>query len=111
MRIGNVIRKDQVITITNIRKVIRDGFSVSEASWADEANILYIDKAQEITSIFSLDSFTAISNKLYEISGAIDVSASSKQRVLIEKNDGTILERVAGDWKLIPNSSSINFPN
>lgn len=111
LRIGNVIRKDQVITITNIRKVIRDGFSVSEASWADEANILYIDKAQEITSIFSLDSFTAISNKLYEISGAIDVSASSKQRVLIEKNDGTILERVAGDWKLIPNSSSINFPN
>ncbi|MFM1826347.1 MAG: hypothetical protein RLZZ37_982 [Actinomycetota bacterium] len=111
LRIANVIRNPGTIVLTNIQKIMRDGFSITKAIWQDESTILYLDSGSQPVNVNSLDIFTGQSRNIYSINGVQDIAGTARQSTLLEINDGTILQRVTGEWKVIPNSKSPNYPN
>ncbi|MFM8211683.1 MAG: GerMN domain-containing protein [Actinomycetes bacterium] len=111
LRIGNVIRNPGTIILTNIQKLMRDGFSISKAIWQDETTVLYLDSATQLANIYSLDIFTGISRNIYSINGVQDLAGTTRKSTLLEINDGTVLQRVSGQWEVIPNAKSPNYPN
>ncbi len=111
LRMANVIRNPGTIVLTNIQKVMRDGFSISKAVWQDESTVLYFDSRTQPVNIYSLDIFTGLSRNIYSVNGVEDIAGTARQATLLELNDGTILQRVTGEWKVIPNSKSPNYPN
>ncbi|MFM2116171.1 MAG: hypothetical protein RIQ80_270, partial [Actinomycetota bacterium] len=94
-----------------IRKIMRDGFSITKAVWQDETNILYLDSGSQPVNVYSLDISTGASRNIYSINGAQDIASRSGQVTMLEINDGTILQRITGEWKVISNSQSPNYPN
>ena len=111
LRIANVIRNPGTIILTNIQKLMRDGFSISKAIWQDETKVLYLDSATQLANIYSLDIFTGISRNIYSINGVQDLAGTTRKSTLLEINDGTVLQRVSGQWEVIPNAKSPNYPN
>ena len=111
LRLANVIRNPDTIVLTNIRKIMRDGFSITKAVWQDETNILYLDSGSQPVNVYSLDISTGASRNIYSINGVQDIASRSGQVTMLEINDGTILQRVTGEWKVISNSQSPNYPN
>jgi len=111
LRMANVIRNPGTIVLTNIQKVMRDGFSISKAVWQDESTVLYFNSRTQPVNIYSLDIFTGLSRNIYSVNGVEDIAGTARQATLLELNDGTILQRVTGEWKVIPNSKSPNYPN
>ncbi|MFZ9227918.1 MAG: GerMN domain-containing protein [Candidatus Nanopelagicales bacterium] len=111
LRLANVIRNPDTIVLTNIRKIMRDGFSITKAVWQDETNILYLDSGSQPVNVYSLDISTGASRNIYSINGVQDIASRSGQATMLEINDGTILQRVTGEWKVISNSQSPNYPN
>lgn len=111
LRIANVIRNPGTIILTNIQKLMRDGFSISKAIWQDETTVLYLDSATQLANIYSLDIFTGISRNIYSINGVQDLAGTARKSTLLEINDGTVLQRVSGQWEVIPNAKSPNYPN
>ncbi len=111
LRLANIIRNPDTIVLTNIRKIMRDGFSITKAVWQDETNILYLDSGSQPVNVYSLDISTGASRNIYSINGVQDIASRSGQVTMLEINDGTILQRVTGEWKVISNSQSPNYPN
>ena len=111
LRIANVIRNPGTIILTNIQKLMRDGFSISKAIWQDETTVLYLDSATQLANIYSLDIFTGISRNIYSINGVQDLAGTTRKSTLLEINDGTVLQRVSGQWEVIPNAKSPSYPN
>ena len=111
LRIANVIRNPGTIILTNIQKLMRDGFSISKAIWQDETTVLYLDSATQLANIYSLDIFTGISRNIYSINGVQDLAGTTRKSTLLEINDGTVLQRASGQWEVIPNAKSPNYPN
>ena len=111
LRIANVIRNPGTITLTNIRKLMRDGFSISKAIWQDETTVLYLDSVSQLANIYSLDIFTGTSRNIYSLNGVQDLAGTARKPTLVEINDGTVLQRVTGQWEVIPNAKSPNYPN
>ena len=111
LRIANIVRNPGTITLTNIQKIMRDGFSISKAIWQDETTILYLNNDDKPSNIYSLDIFTGLSRNIYSINGVQDLAGTSRQIPLLEINDGSVLQRVTGEWVVIPNAKSPNYPN
>jgi hypothetical protein len=111
LRMANVIRNPGTIVLTNIQKIMRDGFSISKAIWQDESTVLYFDSRTQPVNIYSLDIFTGLSRNIYSVNGVEDIAGTARQATFLEINDGTVLQRVTGEWKTIPNSKSPNYPN
>ncbi len=98
LRLGTIVRDDLSIKINNLRKITRDGFAVSQATWQDETNVLYLDNSVEPATLFTVDSFTGISKSLYSQSGTNNIASTVKKPLLLSLSDGSLLERVSGDW-------------
>lgn len=111
LRIANVKRNLDSIVLTNIQKIMRDGFSISKASWQDETTVVYLDNSTQPVNIYNLDIFTGISRNIYTINGAQDLATSNRQPTLVEINDGTILQRVSGEWQTIPDAINPSYPH
>lgn len=111
LRIANVIRNFDSIVLTNIQKIMRDGFSISKASWQDETTVVYLDNSTQPANIFNLDIFTGISRNIYSINGAQDIATSNRQPTLVEINDGTVLQRISGEWQIIAKATKPSYPH
>ena len=98
LRIGTIIRDDQRIKIINVRKLIRDGFSVTQATWQDSEYVLYLDNFSEPANIYSIDSFTGVSKSLYSQIGSRNLASVIKKPTYLTLEDGSILERISGEW-------------
>ena len=98
LRIGTIVRDDQSIKIVNVRKLIRDGFSVTQATWQDSEYVLYLDNFSEPANIYSIDSFTGVSKSLYSQIGSRNLASVIKKPTYLTLEDGSILERISGEW-------------
>jgi hypothetical protein len=98
LRIGTIVRDDQSIKIIYVRKLIRDGFSVTQATWQDSGIVLYLDNLSEPASIYSIDAFTGFSKSLYSQLGTRNLASVIKKPTYLTLEDGSLLERVSGEW-------------
>jgi len=98
LRIGTIVRDDQSIKIIYVRKLIRDGFSVTQATWQDSGIVLYLDNLSEPASIYSIDTFTGFSKSLYSQLGTRNLASVIKRPTYLTLEDGSLLERVSGEW-------------
>jgi hypothetical protein len=98
LRIGTIVRDDQSIKIIYVRKLIRDGFSVTQATWQDSETVLYLDNFSEPASIYSVDTFTGFSKSLYSQLGSRNLASVIKKPTYLTLEDGSLLERVSGEW-------------
>ena len=98
LRFGTIVREDENIKINYLRKVIRDGFSVKQAIWQDESSILYLEDSGDIANIYSLDLFTGVSKLLHSQLGATNIASSAAKPLLVSLEDGSMIERISGDW-------------
>jgi hypothetical protein len=98
LRIGTIVRDDQSIKIIYVRKLIRDGFSVTQATWQDSGIVLYLDNLSEPASIYSIDTFTGFSKSLYSQLGTRNLASVIKKPAYLTLEDGSLLERVSGEW-------------
>jgi len=98
LRIGTIVRDDQSIKIIYVRKLIRDGFSVTQATWQDSGIVLYLDNLSEPASIYSIDTFTGFSRSLYSQLGTRNLASVIKKPTYLTLEDGSLLERVSGEW-------------
>jgi hypothetical protein len=48
LRIGTIVRDDQSIKIIYVRKLIREGFSIAQATWQDSEFVLWPDFLMKI---------------------------------------------------------------
>ena len=110
LRIGTIIRDDQSIKIVNVRKLIRDGFSVTQATWQDSEIVLYLDNNLEPASIYSVDSFTGTSKSLYSQLGSRNVASVIKKPTYLTLEDGSLLERISGEWISRGNLINATYP-
>lgn len=110
LRLGTIVRQDLSIKINNLRKITRDGFAVSQATWQDETNVLYLDNSVEPATLFTVDSFTGISKSLYSQSGTTNIASAVKKPLLLSLSDGSLLERVSGDWVNRGNLTNASYP-
>jgi len=110
LRLGTIVREDLSIKINNLRKITRDGFAVSQATWQDETNVLYLDNSVEPATLFTVDSFTGISKSLYSQSGTTNIASAVKKPLLLSLSDGSLLERVSGDWVNRGNLTNASYP-
>jgi hypothetical protein len=110
LRLGTIVREDLSIKINNLRKITRDGFAVSQATWQDETNVLYLDNSVEPATLFTVDSFTGISKSLYSQSGTTSIASAVKKPLLLSLSDGSLLERVSGDWVNRGNLTNASYP-
>lgn len=98
LRIGTIVRDDQSIKIIYVRKLIRDGFSVTQATWQDSEIVLYLDNFSEPANIYSVDTFTGFSKSLYSQLGTQNLASVIKKPTYLTLEDGSLLERVRGEW-------------
>jgi len=98
LRIGTIVRDDQSIKIIYVRKLIRDGFSVTQATWQDSGIVLYLDNLSEPAIIYSIDTFTGFSKSLYSQLGTRNLASVIKKPTYLTLEDGSLLERVSGEW-------------
>lgn len=98
LRIGTIVRDDQSIKIINVRKLIRDGYSVAQATWQDSEIVLYLDNFSEPANIYSIDTFTGVSKLLYSQIGSRNLASVIKKPTYLTLEDGSILERISGEW-------------
>ncbi|GDX17822.1 hypothetical protein LBMAG05_11180 [Actinomycetes bacterium] len=98
LRIGTIVRDDQSIKIINVRKLIRDGYSVAQATWQDSEIVLYLDNFLEPANIYSIDTFTGVSKLLYSQIGSQNLASVIKKPTYLTLEDGSILERISGEW-------------
>jgi len=110
LRLGTIVREDLSIKINNLRKITRDGFAVSQATWQDETNVLYLDNSVEPATLFTVDSFTGMTKSLYSQSGTTNIASAVKKPVLLSLGDGSLLERVSGDWVNRGNLTNASYP-
>jgi hypothetical protein len=110
LRIGTIIRDDQSIKIVNVRKLIRDGFSVTQATWQDSEIVLYLDNNLETASIYSVDSFTGTSKSLYSQLGSRNLASVFKKPTYLTLEDGSLLERISGEWISRGNLINATYP-
>jgi hypothetical protein len=98
LRLGTIVRDEQSININFLRKVVRDGFSVNNATWQDEVTLLYLDKSEDPASINAVDTFTGLSKTLYTQSGAVNLAGVTKKPLFLTLITDTLIERVSGNW-------------
>lgn len=98
LRIGTIVRDDQSIKIIYVRKLIRDGFSVTQATWQDSEIVLYLDNFSEPANIYSVDTFTGFSKSLYSQLGTQNLASVIKKPTYLTLEDGSLLERFSGEW-------------
>lgn len=110
LRLGTIVREDLSIKINNLRKITRDGFAVSQATWQDETNVLYLDNSVEPATLFTVDSFTGMTKSLYSQSGTTNIASAVKKPLLLSLSDGSLLERVSGDWVNRGNLTNASYP-
>ena len=110
LRIGTIVREDQNIKIINVRKLIRDGFSVTQATWQDSEYVLYLDNFSEPANIYSIDSFTGVSKSLYSQIGSRNLASVIKKPTYLTLEDGSILERISGEWISRGNFVNATYP-
>jgi hypothetical protein len=110
LRIGTIVRDDQSIKIIYVRKLIRDGFSVTQATWQDSETVLYLDNFSEPASIYSVDTFTGFSKSLYSQLGSRNLASVFKKPTYLTLEDGSLLERVSGDWMSRGNLINATYP-
>jgi hypothetical protein len=110
LRIGTIVRDDQNIKIINVRKLIRDGFSVTQATWQDSEYVLYLDNFSETANIYSIDSFTGVSKSLYSQIGSRNLASVIKKPTYLTLEDGSILERISGEWISRGNFVNATYP-
>jgi hypothetical protein len=110
LRIGTIVRDDQSIKIIYVRKLIRDGFSVTQATWQDSEIVLYLDNFSEPASIYSVDTFTGFSKSLYSQLGSRNLASVIKKPTYLTLEDGSLLERVSGEWLGRGNLINATYP-
>ena len=110
LRIGTIVRDNQNIKIINVRKLIRDGFSVTQATWQDSEYVLYLDNFSEPANIYSIDSFTGVSKSLYSQIGSRNLASVIKKPTYLTLEDGSILERISGEWISRGNFVNATYP-
>ena len=110
LRIGTIVRDDQSIKIINVRKLIRDGFSVAQATWQDSDIVLYLDNFSEPANIYSIDTFTGFSRTLYSQIGSRNIASVIKKPTYLTLEDGSILERISGEWISRGNLINATYP-
>ena len=110
LRIGTIVRDDQSIKIIYVRKLIRDGFSVTQATWQDSEIVLYLDNLSEPANIYSVDTFTGFSKSLYSQLGSRNLASVIKKPTYLSLEDGSLLERVSGEWIVRGNLINAAYP-
>ena len=110
LRIGTIVRDDQSIKIIYVRKLIRDGFSVTQATWQDSEIVLYLDNFSEPANIYSVDTFTGFSKSLYSQLGSRNLASVIKKPTYLTLEDGSLLERVSGEWLGRGNLINATYP-
>jgi hypothetical protein len=110
LRIGTIVRDDQSIKIIYVRKLIRDGFSVTQATWQDSEIVLYLDNLSEPASVNSVDTFTGFYKSLYSQLGSINLASVIKKPTYLTLEDGSLLERVSGEWIVRGNLINASYP-
>jgi len=110
LRIGTIVRDDQSIKIINVRKLVRDGFSVAQATWQDSEYVLYLDNFSEPANIYSIDSFTGVSKSLYSQIGSRNLASVIKKPTYLTLEGGSILERISGEWISRGNFINASYP-
>jgi hypothetical protein len=110
LRIGTIVRDDQSIKIIYVRKLVRDGFSVTQATWQDTEIVLYLDNFSEPASIYSVDTFTRFSKPLYSQIDSRNIASVIKKPTYLTLEDGSILERVSGEWISRGNLINATYP-
>ena len=110
LRIGTIVRDDQSIKIINVRKLIRDGYSVTQATWQDSEIVLYLDNFSELANIYSIDTFTGFSKLLYSQIGSRNLASVIKKPTYLTLEDGSILERISGEWISRGNLINASYP-
>ena len=110
LRIGTIVRDDQSIKIIYVRKLIREGFSIAQATWQDSEFVLYLDNISEPANIYSVDTFTGSSKTLYSQIGSRNIASVIKKPTYLTLEDGSILERVSGEWISRGNLINATYP-
>jgi hypothetical protein len=110
LRIGTIVRDDQSIKIIYARKLIRDGFSVTQATWLDSEFVLYLDNVSEPANIYSVDTFSGFSTTLYSQIGSRNLASVIKKPTYLTLDDGSILERISGEWVSRGNLINATYP-
>jgi hypothetical protein len=110
LRIGTIVRDDQSIKIINVKKIIRDGYSVTQATWQDSEFVLYLDNFSEPANIYSIDTFTGVSKSLYSQIGSRNLASVIKKPTYLTMEDGSILERISGEWISRGNLINASYP-
>jgi len=110
LRIGTIVRDDQSIKIINVRKLIRDGYSVTQATWQDAEIVLYLDNFSEPANVYSIDTFTGFSKSLYSQIGSRNLASVIKKPTYLTLEDGSILERISGEWISRGNLINASYP-
>ena len=106
LRLGTISREDKNIKIGYIRKLIKDGFSVSQATWQDSSTVLFIDNFSDPASVLSVDVFNGLSKSLYTQIGSVNIASALKKETFLTLDNGLLLERKSGEW--ITRGSLIN---
>jgi hypothetical protein len=110
LRISTIVRDDQSIKIIYARKLIRDGFSVTQATWLDSEFVLYLDNVSEPANIYSVDTFSGFSTTLYSQIGSRNLASVIKKPTYLTLEDGSILERISGEWVSRGNLINATYP-
>ena len=110
LRIGTIVRDDQSIKIINVKKIIRDGYSVTQATWQDSEFVLYLDNFSEPANIYSIDTFTGVFKSLYSQIGSRNLASVIKKPTYLTMEDGSILERISGEWISRGNLINASYP-
>jgi hypothetical protein len=107
---GTIVRDDQRVKIVNVNKLIKDGFSVTQATWQDSEFVLYLDNFSEPTNIYSVDTFSGFSKSLYSQIGSRNLASVIKKPTYLTLEDGSILERISGEWISRGNLINATYP-
>lgn len=110
LRLGTIVRDEQSIKINYLRKVIRDGFGISDATWQDEITLLFLDNSQDLVNINAVDTFTGLSKTLYSESGVTSIAGITKKPLFLSLENSLIAERISGSWVERGNLSNPTYP-
>ncbi len=108
--LGIINRELQSIGISNIQRISNDNFSVKSATWQDEKNIVYLDASNENTNIYSLNTLNGAVKNISTLSGASSVAISPYKTLLIGTEDGTLQQRLNGNWEILGNFINPTYP-
>jgi len=108
--LGIINRELQSIGISNIQRISNDNFSVKSATWQDEKNIVYLDASNENTNIYSLNTLNGAIKNISTLPGANSVAISPYKTLLIGTEDGTLQQRLNGNWESLGNFINPTYP-